>query len=160
MNNYYYPGGFNPTTGFNTQRQIEELQREINRLSQLNASMYPQTQPQYRNYQPNITGNKQYETGVYVYVNDYQEVLDYPTPTDGSAVLFLCLDKGLGWSKKFTNGTSSIQALSVQFLNAYNDKDTTASEQSSNTSESTNNEDIMALLTNLADRLTALEGGK
>lgn len=149
--NYYYPGAFNPSMGINTQRQIEELQRELGRLSQMQASMYPQSQ-----YKNNV-GNKQYETGTYVYVSDYQEVLDYPTPTDGSAVLFLCLDKGLAWSKKFVNGKSSVQALTIGFLNSYDQNETQGTNSSTIKDNQIGNEDIMTLLGALADRLTALE---
>lgn len=158
--NYFYPGGFSPTGYDGSQVKLDALEQEVARLRQMQAQMYPQ---------PNgnmSQSNRRIEGGKYFYVYDYQEVVDFPTPADGSAVLFLCLDKngamnGRAWSKKIVNGTSSIQELSVAFMNSnsYNQSDTQSSQQEQSQPQVTN-EDIMALLGSLADRLTALEGNK
>lgn len=157
--NYFYPGGFNPAGYGGSQVKIDALEQELARLRQMQAQMYGQP----NGNMPQSNG-RQYEGGKYVYVYDYQEVVNFPTPADGSAVLFLGLDKngamdGRGWSKKIINGTSSIQELSVAFKNSYSQSDTQSTQQEQPQPKVTN-EDIMALLGNLADRMTALEESK
>lgn len=149
--NYFYPNGGNPNLAYATQQKMDALQQELTRLQQLQAQLYP---GQMSNQN---SKNSQLEGGMYLYVNNYQDVIDYPTPTDGSAVLFLCLDQGLAWSKKFVNGKSSIQALTISFLNSYDQGESQNMAKVDSQSDQVSNADIMNLLTTLADRLTVLE---
>jgi len=51
------------------------------------------------------------------YVGDYNEVLNYAAPSDGSAILFANLEQGLIWSKKLINGQSYIQPYRIIPIN-------------------------------------------
>ena len=51
------------------------------------------------------------------YINDYNDVLNYAAPSDGSAILFANLDQGLIWSKKLINGQSYIQPYRIIPIN-------------------------------------------
>ena len=98
--------------------------------------------------------------GTYVYVNDYQEVVNYPTPADGNAVLFFNLDKGILWSKKFINGSNSIQAFTIAPLNSVGAdrvNNTTSEEaplETAKNDEITDN--MLSRITNLEDKFDEL----
>lgn len=72
---------------------------------------------QYQQMQQPIQSTSMSNQGRWVYVNDYNDVVSYPTPSDGNAMLFVNLDRGLLWSKKFVNGSNSIQTFTIQPYN-------------------------------------------
>lgn len=139
--------GYNPMmAGQQAQKRIADLQNELSALQNMNNQMFPQ---QIQNTSSPLNS----DTGVYVYVQDYQQVINYPTPADGKAMLFINLDKGIGWSKKFVNGTNVIQSFTINLLNTY---DNNIAQQGPGTEEVTNtpNNDI---LDNLMERMTHME---
>lgn len=72
---------------------------------------------QYQQMQQPVQSTSMSNQGRWVYVNDYNDVVSYPTPSDGNAMLFVNLDRGLLWSKKFVNGSNSIQTFTIQPYN-------------------------------------------
>lgn len=72
---------------------------------------------QYQQMQQPLQPAPMSNQGRWLYVNDYNDVISYPTPSDGNAMLFINLDKGLLWSKKFVNGSNSIQTFMIQPYN-------------------------------------------
>ena len=112
MSNMYNPYGNPFGYGGGNMESIDNQLRQLNELRN-------QMQPQYQYQQPMPQQNNvaMSNRGTYVYVNDYNDVVNYPTPADGNAVLFFNLDKGILWSKKFVNGSNSIQAFTIAPLN-------------------------------------------
>ncbi len=117
---YGYGGNY---SGYNPQGSIDRINQQMQQLQMLQnqyqqqMGMQPNNIPpmQGQNSNPNMSAMS--NRGTYVYVQDYQEVVNYPTPADGNAVLFFNLDKGILWSKKFVNGSNSIQAFTIAPLN-------------------------------------------
>ena len=144
-NNY----GYNPYVQPNYDRvdaQIRQLQELKNQMEQQNYN-YSSQQPQ--------TNVAMSNRGTYVYVQDYQEVVNYPTPADGNAVLFFNLDNGILWSKKFVNGSNSIQAFTIAPLNSVGNDNAEAKPKNDNISlESPKNDEI---IDNILTRMTSLE---
>lgn len=139
--------GYNPMmAGQQAQRRIEDLQRELAALQNMNNQMFPQQQQ-------NSSTSLNSDTGTYVYVQDYQQVTSYPTPADGKAILFINLDKGIGWSKKFVNGANVIQSFTIGLLNTYDNSVV----QPSGAPEATPNVADNELLDNLMERMTKIE---
>lgn len=138
MMNYYQPyTGYNPN----------ELQNRLNQLQQM-ISQVQMNQPIQNNQ--NVMPNNSLEKGIYVYVKDYQDVVNYPTSADGKATIFI--GNGIIWSKKIMDGKNCIQAYSFSPIN-----DNQTSIQSTNENIS-NKEDIRdALLDNICERLTQIE---
>lgn len=126
MMNYYNPYGYNQN----------EIQNKINQLQQMLS--------QYQNLQQAPINNN-IDKGIYVYVKDYQDVVNYPTSADGKATIFI--GNGIMWSKKILDGKNCIQAYSFAPIN---DNQPTQSEQP----KSEINE---ALLDNICERLSAIE---
>ena len=126
MMNYYNPYGYNQN----------EIQNKINQLQQMLS--------QYQNMQQAPINNN-IDKGIYVYVKDYQDVVNYPTSADGKATIFI--GNGIMWSKKILDGKNCIQAYSFAPIN---DNQPTQSEQP----KSEINE---ALLDNICERLSAIE---
>ena len=124
--NYYNPYGYNQN----------EIQNKINQLQQMLS--------QYQNMQQAPINNN-IDKGIYVYVKDYQDVVNYPTSADGKATIFI--GNGIMWSKKILDGKNCIQAYSFAPIN---DNQPTQSEQP----KSEINE---ALLDNICERLSAIE---
>lgn len=138
--------GYNPMmAGQQAQRRIEDLQRELTALQNMNNQMFPQQQ--------NPSSSLGSDTGTYVYVQDYQQVVSYPTPADGKAILFINLDKGIGWSKKFVNGTNVIQSFTIGLLNTY-DNNVVQPGGAPEASPSVENNDM---IDNLMERMTKME---
>ena len=104
-----YGYGYNPGNISRVDDQIRQLQELRNQMGQQGYA------PQPMGNQPNNVAMS--NRGTYVYVQDYDQVVNYPTPADGNAVLFFNLDKGILWSKKFVNGSNSIQAFTIAPLN-------------------------------------------
>ena len=138
MMNYYQPyTGYNPN----------ELQNRLNQLQQM-ISQLQVNQPIQNNQ--NVMPNNSLEKGIYVYVKDYQDVVNYPTSADGKATIFI--GNGIIWSKKIMDGKNCIQAYSFSPIN-----DNQTSTQSTNENIS-NKDDIRdALLDNICERLTQIE---
>lgn len=138
MMNYYQPyTGYNPN----------ELQNRLNQLQQM-ISQVQMNQPIQNNQ--NVMPNNSLEKGIYVYVKDYQDVVNYPTSADGKATIFI--GNGIIWSKKIMDGKNCIQAYSFSPIN-----DNQTSIQSTNENIS-NKDDIRdALLDNICERLTQIE---
>lgn len=138
MMNYYQPyTGYNPN----------ELQNRLNQLQQM-ISQVQMNQPIQNNQ--NVMPNNSLEKGIYVYVKDYQDVVNYPTSADGKATIFI--GNGIIWSKKIMDGKNCIQAYSFSPIN-----DNQNSIQSTNENVS-NKDDIRdALLDNICERLTQIE---
>ena len=126
MMNYYNPYGYNQN----------EIQNKINQLQQMLS--------QYQNMQQAPINNN-IDKGIYVYVKDYQDVVNYPTSADGKATIFI--GNGIMWSKKILDGKNCIQAYSFAPIN---DNQPTQSEQPKN-------EINEALLDNICERLSAIE---
>ena len=126
MMNYYNTYGYNQN----------EIQNKINQLQQMLS--------QYQNMQQAPINNN-IDKGIYVYVKDYQDVVNYPTSADGKATIFI--GNGIMWSKKILDGKNCIQAYSFAPIN---DNQPTQSEQP----KSEINE---ALLDNICERLSAIE---
>ena len=142
MSNMYNPYGYNPYGG------IESLDNQLRQLNELRNQMQPQYQ------QPQQNNVAMSNRGTYVYVNDYNDVVNYPTPADGNAVLFFNLDKGILWSKKFVNGSNSIQAFTIAPLNNVSNDMINNTQPSETVLGEPKNDDI---INNLLDRTTMLE---
>ena len=131
---------------------MDRVNQQMQQLQQLQA----QYQQMGMGQQPTPNNNVAMSNrGTYVYVNDYQEVVNYPTPADGNAVLFFNLDKGILWSKKFVNGANSIQAFAISPLNSVSNEGMV-----NNTSE--NDKGIVEpksdeIIDNLLNRVTNIE---
>lgn len=139
--------GYNPMmAGQQAQKRIADLQNELNALQQMNNQMYSQTPS-------NSSSPLNNDTGIYVYAQDYQQVVSYPTPADGKATLFINLDKGIGWSKKFVNGTNVIQSFTISFLNGYDNSNVQPNNVTESLPSDTNND----ILENLMQRMTQME---
>lgn len=128
MMNYYNPYGYNQN----------EIQNKINQLQQM-LSQYQSLQ------QAPINNN--IDKGIYVYVKDYQDVVNYPTSADGKATIFI--GNGIMWSKKILDGKNCIQAYSFAPIN---DNQPIQNEQ-----QQPKNEINEALLDNICERLSAIE---
>lgn len=140
MMNYYQPyNSFNPN----------ELQNRINQLQQMLGQF--QNNQNMQNNQNNININS-LEKGIYVYVKDYQDVVNYPTSADGKATIFI--GNGIMWSKKIMDGKNCIQAYSFAPIN---DTQSSQNNQPVNDSTSNNDEITAALLDNICERLNLIE---
>lgn len=128
MMNYYNPYGYNQN----------EIQNKINQLQQMLS--------QYQNLQQAPINNN-IDKGIYVYVKDYQDVVNYPTSADGKATIFI--GNGIMWSKKILDGKNCIQAYSFAPIN---DNQPIQNEQ-----QQPKNEINEALLDNICERLSAIE---
>lgn len=125
----YYPnyGQFNPT----------EMQNRINQLQQMLG--------QYQNMQQPVQATN--DKGIYVYVKDYQEVVNYPTSADGKATIFI--GNGIMWSKKIMDGKNCIQAYSFAPMNEVQAQSQNDTPQQTNIPEQ--------LLDNICERLNLIE---
>lgn len=129
----YYPnyGQFNPA----------EMQNRINQLQQMLG--------QYQNMQQPLQATN--DKGIYVYVKDYQEVVNYPTSADGKATMFI--GNGIMWSKKIMDGKNCIQAYSFAPMN-----EVQAQPQQDNQTQQTIQPNISEqLLDNICERLNMIE---
>ena len=130
-------------------QQMQQLQQLQNQYQQMGMGQQPVQQ---QNNNNNVAMSNR---GTYVYVNDYQEVVNYPTPADGNAVLFFNLDKGILWSKKFVNGANSIQAFAISPLNSVsNEGITTPTPNEEKAVIEPKNDEI---IDNLLNRVTDIE---
>ena len=150
-----YYGNNNPYSYGNPYMQPSGMDR-INQQMQQLQQLQNQYQQMGMGQQPTPNNNVAMSNrGTYVYVNDYQEVVNYPTPADGNAVLFFNLDKGILWSKKFVNGANSIQAFAISPLNnVSNEGMTNPTPKEENPIEEPKSDEI---IDNLLNRVTNME---
>lgn len=135
--NYYSPyNQFNPT----------EMQNRINQLQQMLGQFQNNQQMQMPAQQ---SGMPQLEKGIYVYVKDYQDVMNYPTSADGKATIFI--GNGIMWSKKIIDGKNCVQSYSFAPINE------TSTTQNNDSNNNSKDELKDALLDNICDRLAAIE---
>lgn len=80
--------------------------------------------------------NKQTQ-GLLIQVNDYQEVVNFPTDASGRPYAFICEAKNVMWIKKFIDGTNRIQTYNFYPVNDFKDNpiNDTKVEEKANTSE-------------------------
>lgn len=136
MNNNYYPSYYPPQPDqFN--KQIAEYQRLLSQMQQQSPSM----------------SNR----GAYIYVNDYQEVVNYPTSADGNATLFVNLEKGILWSKKFVDGKNCIQAYFISPINDFNPQTSKSTTQEEIAVKPKENNEIMEIMERFGKRLDSIE---
>lgn len=127
--------------------------------AELAAMLQGQYAPIYNAYQQNVQSpisNQPCTSGMYDKVSNYQEVENYPTPTNGTAVLLFNYEQGIFYSKKFVNGQSVIQPFTFIPLNSNNNNDNIQPEEVKQTTE----EKILIALENLTDRVAKLETAK
>lgn len=98
----YNPYGYNPYPQQDLGALIEQAQK-----------MYSQN-PYNPQMQPNSAMNNR---GDYVRINDYKEVENAPARTDGVATLYFDFANNVFYSKKLSNGKTSIQPFSFSVLN-------------------------------------------
>lgn len=154
---YEYGGNY---SGYNPQSSIDRINQQMQQLQMLQnqyqqqMGMQPNNIPpmQGQNSNPNMSAMS--NRGTYVYVQDYQEVVNYPTPADGNAVLFFNLDKGILWSKKFINGSNSIQAFTIAPLNNVSNEPINNTSTEEKPVETAKNDEITD---NMLTRITQLE---
>lgn len=84
---------------------------------------YGQTNQQ-QAYQPRTQPAK---TGQYIYVNDFNEVVNAQVPLSGDAILFI--GEGIMWSKKFLNGQPYISAFNFAPVSHVNEPTTVVNPQ-------------------------------
>lgn len=140
--------GFNPAQP----KTPQQLQAELTSMLQGQyAPVYNAFQQQQQMQSPIV--NRPSTSGIYDRVSNYQEVENYPAPTDGNAVLLFNFENGVFYSKKFINGQSTIQTFTFMPLN------TNANDDSQNSPKNTPNEpDTIALINSLADKIRVIEG--
>lgn len=145
---------FNPFMNGQQPKSPQQLQAELAAMLQGQyAPMYNAYQQQ--NVQSPIS-NQPCTSGMYDKVTNYQEVENYPTPTNGTAVLLFNYEQGIFYSKKFVNGQSVIQPFTFMPLNSSNNADNNVQETPTQTTE----EKILIALQNLTDRVSQLETTK
>lgn len=116
--NLYNPYNIIPT------KTPQQLQNEYSNLLQQYQGMYNNLNGiNNQNNIPNSTPsvNVPSTNGTYTKVSSYNEVENYPTPTDGTATLFFDFEHGVFWSKKFSNGQHIIQSFAFRPLNQNGD---------------------------------------
>lgn len=138
--NQYMPAYNRPTI----EQSLQQFSGLLNQYQQMQQAQQPNVQVPMSNQ------------GRWYYVNDYNDVATTPTPQDGTASLFVNLDRGVLWSKKFVNGANNIQAFSIQPLNEFGSQipQPVVSEPQQSSSSL---DDIMNELKNLSERVGKLE---
>ena len=136
MMNYY-----NPYNQYNGNFNSNEIQNRINQLQQMLG--------QIQNTQQIPQNNSQFDKGIYVYVKDYQDVVNYPTSADGKATIFI--GNGIMWSKKIMDGKNCIQAYSFAPIND------TQTNQSTQENFSQPDDIRDSLLDSICERLSFIE---
>lgn len=145
-NNYFNPYAMGGQYTPNVNQSLNQLQNLLGQYQNMQQSNY-------RNQQVAMSNQ-----GRWLYVNDYNDVLTYPTPQDGSAYLFVNLDKGLLWSKKFVDGQNSIQAFSIQPFNNIGELPQKEVEKEM-PKEDNDLKIILDEITKLSERIGVLENG-
>ena len=151
-NDYLYNNQYN--NAYNAQ---QALQNSLANLQNLQAQY--QAKQIYPNQ--NLPVMSMSNRGVFIYVADYQDVVNYPTSADGLATLFVNLDKGLLWSKKFINGQNAIQTYSITPINnltSENQIDKESSKDEDNLTKRIDN--LEGNMNKLLDLLGGKENGK
>lgn len=112
MANYY-----NPTMpGYPVAKTPQQMQQELTAILQNQYMPAYNALQQQQNIQSPIM-NQPCTSGVYDKVTNIQDVENYPTPTNGTAVLLFNYDTGVFYSKKFVNGQNTIQPFKFIPLN-------------------------------------------
>lgn len=128
----------------------QQLQAELTSMLQGQyAPVYNAFQQQ--NMQSPIQ-NKPSTSGIYDQVSSYQEVENYPTPTDGTAVLLFNFGNGVFYSKKFVNGQSTIQPFTFMPLNS-----SSIDEKSNGNEIASRDEEIPEYIKALINRIDKIE---
>lgn len=145
---------FNPYMQNGQPKSPQQLQAE------LTAMLQGQYAPMYNAYQQqNMQApmpNQPSTSGNYIFVNDYNEVENYPVPADGRAVLIFVSGQQVYYSKKLVNGQALIQPFTYAPLNANGTTDTTTVEEKPVSFE----DKVINALQTLSDRITQLESAK
>lgn len=143
FNNFGYMNPTQPKTP-------QQLQIELSNMLQ------GQYAPVYNAYQQQQMQspimNKPSTSGIYDKISSYQDVENYPTPTDGTAVLLFNYESGVFYSKKFVNGQSTIQTFTFMPLNSNSVEDVKIEPKQSDSDKNTPD-----YINTLLDRIEALE---
>ena len=129
----------------------QQMQQELTSILQ------NQYAPAYNMLQQNIQSpipNQPSTSGIYDKVSTYQDVENYPTPTNGTAVLLFNYDDGVFYSKKFVNGQSTIQPFKFLPLNSSNTANVVESEPVKDAEKEL---DFKEMLQKLSNKFDALE---
>lgn len=128
--------------------------------AELMAALNGQYAPMYNAYQQqNVQSpipNQPCTSGMYDKVTTYQDVENYPTPTNGTAVLLFNYEQGVFYSKKFVNGQSVIQPFTFMPLNSSSSTETQVNEEKPQTFE----DKVLTAMQGLSDRIAQLENAK
>lgn len=128
--------------------------------AELTAMLQGQYAPMYNAYQQNMQApmpNQPSTSGNYIFVNNYNEVENYPVPADGRAVLIFVTGQQIYYSKKLVNGQALIQPFTYAPLNANGTTDTAPMQEEK---PQTFEEKMYSAVQNLSDRIAMLETKK
>lgn len=137
----YQPFGYN---NFNSQNIQEQIQKNIAELQRLQNN-YKQN--------PQLNGSKANQ-GLLIPVNDYEEVVNYPTDASGRPYAFICEAKNVMWIKKFIDGSNRIQTYNFYAVNDFKGEPINDTKKSEKSITSENNGE---LIENLQERMVKLE---
>jgi hypothetical protein len=150
---------YNPYSAYQP-KTPQQLQLELNSMLQNQYAPIYNAFQQQNNVQSPIS-NQPCTSGVYDKVTNYQEVENYPTPTNGTAILLFNYEQGIFYSKKFVNGQSVIQPFTFMPLN--NNSETNTANSTNNTAEEqpqSTEDKILSYLESLTQRVEKLETRK
>lgn len=151
---------FNPYMPNNQPKTPQQLQAELQAMLQGQyAPMYNALQQQGMNMgmQPQ-NPNQPSTSGMYVFVNDYNEVENYPVPADGRAVLLFINGQNVYYSKKIVNGQPMLQAYNYMPINMNGNVDNNA--QPAEEKPQTFEDKVLTAMQGLSDRIAQLENAK
>lgn len=150
---------FNPYMPNGQPKSPQQLQAELAAMLQGQyAPMYNAFQQQNMNMgMPPQNPNQPSTSGMYVFVNDYNEVENYPVPADGRAVLLYINGQSVYYSKKIVNGQPMLQAYNYMPINMNGNVDNA---QSAEEKPQTFEDKVLLALQGLSDRITTLETAK
>lgn len=150
---------YNPYINNMQPKTPQQLQAELQAMLQGQyAPMYNALQQQGMNMgMPPQNPNQPSTSGMYVFVNDYNEVENYPVPADGRAVLLFINGQNVYYSKKIVNGQPMLQAYNYMPINMNGNVDNT---QPAEEKPQTFEDKVLTALQGLSDRITTLETAK
>lgn len=146
----------------------QQLQAELQAMLQGQyAPIYNAFQQQNMNM-PQQSPNQPSTNGMYIFVNDYSEVENYPVPADGRAVLIFINGQNVYYSKKLVNGQPMLQAFNYMPINMNGSVDNTNNTNNVNTANTATQDEksqsfedkILTAVQSLSDRITQLETTK
>lgn len=150
---------YNPYMPNGQPKSPQQLQAELAAMLQGQYTpMYNAFQQQNMNMgMPTQNPNQPSTSGNYVFVNDYNEVENYPVPADGRAVLLYINGQNVYYSKKIVNGQPMLQAYNYMPINMNGNVDNASpAEEKPQTFE----DKVLVALQGLSDRITTLENAK